>query len=331
MLAHPSEPSFPLIGAGVAVAQGEEAAPTLINRAMELAPGWASPHELAASWLLRRGRSDQALLEVREAAVRDHKAAGAILCRMLGGNAPATIAFRAAPDGREGIPLLENAAKCLAPDPARAEVVDAEILRRDPSALEPQLRRVRRLLVQTDARGAEREARALAARHPESDAVIAAWAETLLAIGQPAGALDTVRDAQERGGDMETLLRIEARAHAALDDADAMREAVERLRILAAGDARHLAEAMRLRATLEAELGNQAQALEVLENAQRLDPRRSTLVRIARLAETLGARERARRAYAELASEEPETAAYRDGLERTSVRARHTLDPPAPE
>lgn len=78
--AHPLDPRASLL-AGYARAQHDNGdALRYLNRTMDLAPSWASPHELAARLLARRGALTQALLEAREAELREAGSARELLC-----------------------------------------------------------------------------------------------------------------------------------------------------------------------------------------------------------------------------------------------------------
>jgi hypothetical protein len=58
------DPAFVVLGAAHAVRVDARSTPRWLNLAMARAPGWAAPHVLASSFLERRGRFDQAAMEL---------------------------------------------------------------------------------------------------------------------------------------------------------------------------------------------------------------------------------------------------------------------------
>ena len=317
MTAHPQDAAFPLIGGAEAVGRDAREALPLLNRAMILAPGWASPHELTARWLSRHHRRDQALLELQQAAIRDTRLAAPLMCQILRASPDATWALRAAPAGTEGVPLLNRAARCMLRHPEVAEAIDQEILRRDEGTIEAQLRAIERLKRAGQMEAALDQAQDAHRAHATDADVTLALAQLLVDAQRPREALDLLRRAGGSLPDRAQMLRVEAGAHAGLGDAEAMRRSIGQLRGLAAARAGPLAAVLLLRARLELQLGNRAQALVALERAERLSPSQATLLQIARLAEQLGATARAQTAYRELLRDAPDNVNYQQAFVRT--------------
>ncbi|NCQ34617.1 tetratricopeptide repeat protein, partial [bacterium] len=153
--------------------------------------------------------------------------------------------------------------------------------------------------------------------HATDADVTLALAQLLVDAQRPREALDLLRRAGGSLPDRAQMLRVEAGAHAGLGDAEAMRRSIGQLRGLAAARAGPLAAVLLLRARLELQLGNRAQALVALERAERLSPSQATLLQIARLAEQLGATARAQTAYRELLRDAPDNVNYQQAFVRT--------------
>jgi len=289
MRAHPSEPALPMLAAVEASRRSDPSILRWINRAMQLAPGWAAPHALTAYWLAQRGRIDQALLEVREAESRAPGSTGALVCLLRRADPRPAAPWRAAPEGPGRSTFLDRAAACPDLDAARAEAIDRALLDEAAPPLQAVLRQARREL---DA-GRPAEARALLdaqrTHHPRSIRVTLLRVRAMTALGDVEGALRALREAQTWSPDRSSLLEEEARIHAAAGDEEGMHDALARLRGASGGRGPALAEAYVLEGDLERGREHPERALRAYEAAHRHDPDALLPLRkVASVAESLG-------------------------------------------
>lgn len=278
---HPARPEIAFLAAEEALAHGDVRAGRWINRAMQLAPGWAGPHVQAMRWLWNTGRTGQALVELRLAAERDVHSVRPHLCDLASYDPDGVV--QATPTGPSGATFLEVASGCFAADSPGGRRIDDALERRFP-------------------------------KHPWSRL---RNAERALAAGDPKRALELSREAFAAAPEQaERALEIEARAHARAGAPEAMRAALERLRGTIGARPDRLAAAMRLEAELEVGLGNLGRALVVHEQSYRITNDTDALWRAAEIAERIGDRRRAARAYDELCELAPErgACARRDAL-----------------
>lgn len=312
---HPSEPSFALLAGAEAGRHDDPSALRWLSRAMALAPRWPGPHLEAARILLGLRRTDQALLELREAAHLSPPSATPLLCWILRRHATAETARRAAPSADGRAYVLDAAARCLPPDaPATAEL-DREIARLEPRNPAPRVREAQRLLRAGRPEDALGVARLAAAAAPAS--VEAHWvlADALVATGKPDQALAMLERA-EGVVDAEGLARARARTHASMGNAEGVRRAIDDLRGLSGGSGPRLAATLDFASRLELQMGNENRAIASLEEAFRFDPQPMFLERVAGLSERMGDRRRAYRAYQRLAALAPDEPRYRAAMAR---------------
>ncbi|MFW6086841.1 MAG: tetratricopeptide repeat protein, partial [Myxococcota bacterium] len=318
---HPSEPIFPLLAAAEGVRNADPSAVEWINRSMELAPGWAGPHVLAARWLWARGAENQAMLEAREAASRSPTAPRSFLCAKLRRHPNATHLWtRATPEGPMRVPFLQVAIRCMPPGSDAAAKLDAMLLEANPGALRPRLRQARRLADAGKADQAVRRLATLAERQPGKSEVWLALARAQVAAGEPRKAVASVERAEQLRGDRVAVLRVRARAQAALEDFEGMRDTLEQLRGLSGASAGRVAKALTFEGDLWQQAGRPAKAVAAYARANRVDPRRDRLERVAQVAEDMGDRMQAFRIYLELCqrfSDVPRFCEARDRLRRT--------------
>lgn len=301
---HPAEPSFALLAGAEAVIHGDRSAGRWLGRSMRLAPTWPEPHRFAAEGLLRIGALDQALLEIREAAVRMPGAGAPLLCRLLRVRPDAALVDRAAPPPPHRAEFLETVASCAPPGPVQA-AIDGLMLEGPHPPLAVRIRQVLRLLAAGNRDGALTELRTLET-HGVSPRNRLALASAFLRAGAPKDALTVLARVPNEGSDRRSLLVLRAKAHASLGHTDAMRATVDELKAEASASPERLAEAFELLGGLEQSLGHSAVALRELDRACRIAPTPSRLLRVARAAERLGDPVRAYRAYADLCARHPE-------------------------
>lgn len=294
---HPAEPVFPLLAGAQAVRSDDERAISWLNRAMVLAPGWASPHVESARFLAQRGRVTQAFLELREADERQPGSGAGLACTLLE-RRPASVTelLRIAGEGNDAAARLEQVARCLPLDHDAAVAIDARLIEHGSSSAH--VREARRRVESGDPQGALAILEPVRSE-PDLDVQLA-HANALLALEDHARALRVLEQAESLTERPDRVLALRARAEAAAGDAEAMRATMERVRSRARGRARPLAAAWITQARLEQHLGNDGAALAAFQRAHSLDPDSQGLAGVAQLAERTGDLGRALRAYGEL-------------------------------
>lgn len=305
---HPTEPVFPLLAGAHALRRNDPKAPKWLSISMIEAPGWGSPHLLAAEWLTRRGRLDQALLEIREAESRTPGAARDLVCEVIRTHGDMAHLERAAPTNGQ-VRFYDRAVSCVGIEEDLRAAIDARILMIEPTYVSAVIRRAKRLNAQGDPDQASTLLDAALSAHPDSHRLWVMLAQAHISAGQPERALVDLDRAVKQGIDGTELLAIRARVFAALGDRESMAATLTRLRGLAKGNGRMLAAARLLEGDLEASVGNVEGALEAYRSADHADPSSSALHNAALLALRSGRRRQAYQAYRELCRRDASSAA----------------------
>jgi hypothetical protein len=315
---HHSEPIFALVGAEVAVREGDANAGRWINRAQGLAPLWSAPHLLAARWLFSLGETDQALIEIREAEALLPGSARTTICDLLRERRDPAIALRAAPEGLAGAMLLDRAAQCL---PLRSQVaveLDEAARKLDPDLIGPAARQARRLIASKQSR----EATALLGSLPTLDVrARRILAEAYLSAGDPEAAAQAIAPELGRREAPSGVLRTAASIYLALGDEEELRAVAARLRGQTRGKVKALAEVELFLGGLYEADARYAHALKAYEDSNRALESREAMVAIARVAEAMGNRERALLTYKRLCRA--------DGNEGAACASAEALQKPA--
>lgn len=304
LVLHPAEPSFALLAGAYAVQRERPDAPRWLSTAMLQAPGWASPHAVASQWLLRQGRLDQALLEIREAERRQPGSAREVLCEVLRERGTLALLERAAPPDA-GAGHYERVVGCPRIDDALVRAIDARILELDPDSPSALVRHARRLRASQEPTAAVALLTDAVDAHPLNAHVWNSLASALLETGRPDEALSALKKAEAHGVSQALLLESRARIEATLKDTTAMRATLMRMRGLSRGDAQLMADARFLEATLEADLGNIDRALRAFEASDQARPNAAALRQAAALALKTNRLERAHQLYRELCRRDP--------------------------
>lgn len=297
---HPSEPAMPLFLAFIelrrAVARGEDlgAVVPFLNRAMRAAPGWPSPHLVAAEWLWRLGATRQAWGELRETGRRHPTMYIDLGCAWLATPAAseAARAFVPVPDAPEGdARMLNRLASCPVVDPAAQEVIDA--------ALAPYRFVEVRVRAAERARAAGRlaEVEQLLANDHDDPAARRVVAHARFDAGDHRAVAGLLAG---RSGLREEDLVLLARAYAALGDEEALSDAYAQLRALADGAPAAVARAYLVQGDVELERGHRPAARRAYELAHRAQPDGIALRRAAETVLADGDRARALVMYREL-------------------------------
>lgn len=315
---HHSEPIFALVGAEVAVREGDANAGRWINRAQGLAPLWSAPHLLAARWLFSLGEEDQALIEIREAEALLPGSARTTICDLLRERRDPAIALRAAPEGPAGAKLLDRAAQCLPLQSLVAIEIDEGARRLDPDLVGPATRQARRLF----ASKRPLEAAALLSSLPTLDVrARTTLAEAYLSAGDLEAAARAIAPELGHREAPSGALRVAASIYLALGDENELRAVAARLRGQTRGKAKALAEVELFLGSLYEADGRHAHALKAYEASNRALESRKAMVAIARVAEAMGNRERALLTYKRLCRA--------DGDEGAACASAEALQKPA--
>jgi len=263
-----------------------------LNRSMQLAPAWSSPHVLAAAVLTEMGARDQALLEIREAEERQLGSSQSVLCQLFEGLSAEDAMRALPPTPQKRIQLSDRLVRCLsASEGAR---LDERIVHELGPTSHASTRIARRL---TDV-GRHAEALAVldAISSPDEGAVVLR-ARVLRAQGRGREALNALPTRPETWDGQ--VLRAELASD--LDDAVALERELSRLRSRAAGSPARLARAWAVAGRIEERRGNLGAAMQAFERAHRLEPESIPYLRaVERLADGAGQAARALAARREL-------------------------------
>ena len=323
---HPSEPTFALLASAEALSRQDPAALRWSARAMQLAPGWSEPHVHAALYLLGADHLDQARLEVHAAAERDPRMGATVLCAILQRRPDQPAALLAAPaEGRAE--FLDRVSTCLGDDSAIAAQLDEVLAQEAPALVGPHVRRANRMIEARRPDDAADEMREAVDHQPSSAWAQATYGRALIAADRADEAVVAMQYAQRQVPDPELVLRALARAHASLQQEDAMRDAIDQLKGLSEGAPDKLAEALALMGALETSMGNLGHALRAHEQAYRFVRDPKYLEQVARAAERLGDQRRAYGAYSELISLDPGNPRHRLNRDRVARGRRGGTEP----
>jgi tetratricopeptide (TPR) repeat protein len=336
---------YPPFLAGVARYNARKESPLpLLGRALELNPAAAPAHFYVGRALLRTGRVDQALLELRLAS-RFDPALAAPAARILVRAIPAF-------DRLRGIAITDADRRTLWPELAGAFAADgndAEAERADLALIAmrpPERRSVARHAMRLLGRKAFDEASALVGRldGPDDGSVRAGLeAEIALAAGLPKRAVAALEKATAAHPGDAGLLGSLARARQAAGDLPGALDAVATLKRLATGDGA-FASALVLEASLKLSAGRVQEALAALRQAHQVSPVDAGILRrIAEIAEAQGDIARALDALERLEDLEPKNPVWRERIEklklslelereqkRRGLSAAQTLEPAGP-
>jgi tetratricopeptide (TPR) repeat protein len=318
---HPSEPSLALLAGRKARLAQSAGAGRWLNLAMDLAPGWASPHLEAALLLFETGRPEQARIELRSAASLDPKGAVSALCPRLKARDDPDELERVAPrEGAQREQFLVAASRCVALHSHVGERADALLLADQEHLPGPQARVALRLASQGKSDDAIRLLNRTVRRTPGSLEVWLALAKVQFDAGDATAAIRSCERGANRVDDAWELIVVRAKAHAALQDDESMRAAIVDLDRLAGDSIPRRAEAAKLLGMLEEKRGHLARAIRAYGRAYRYgsDPR--VLEDVARAAERLGDMGRAFAAWAELCSLRPDDTAACEARRRLLPR-----------
>jgi tetratricopeptide (TPR) repeat protein len=312
---HPAEPNLTLLAASEAAARRDPRTLAWLNRAMQLAPGWARPHQLAFRWLWQRGQGRQALLELKTAAAIDIDVATEDVCRL--GRVDASWALGVAPHSDRRATFFERVSGCLYGAPS-SEAFDDALLREFPGEKNALAHRAMRLIE----RGRADESLALfdelQRTHPDFQVAIIMKFETLLRLSRWKQMLDE-SDIALATLDEEhqvQLLSLKAQALARAGTPDLAYATLSEIRRRASSNPQRLAQSYELEGRIHWERREAGEALAAYRQAFKISSDNAYLRNIATAAESVGDRSQALWAYIHLCQREPrgDGCARRDAL-----------------
>jgi len=302
---HPGEPAFALLAGTYAGMKKRPDATRWLSIAMEEAPGWAAPHVVAARLLYAEGRTDQALIEIREAEERQARGGYPLLCEILTRYPNMDYVERAAPSAELRINFLDGTASCPGLPVELLAQIDAKILTVEPTRTGPVLRQSHRLVTQGRADEATRLLDDAVQARLDDGRLRLALVRAHLSGGDPLQARAALEQARSRGIESRALLQAQARIETALGETDAMRATITRLRGQARGNVTLIAQSFMLQGELEASSGNIDEALAAYAAADEVSRATSALQQAAALALMSDRPTQARRFYQTLCKRAP--------------------------
>lgn len=301
---HPSEPVLTLMAASESLAHKDPKTLVWLNRAMQLAPGWARPHQLAFRWLWQHGEGRQALLELKAAATIDPESVADAACRL--GKVDADWALDVAPNNEHRASYLERLSSCVSQDPQSA-IIDAAVLRELPNSVYPLWHEAGRRFQDGEVDEALHLIDQLHRTHPEFQHAAVIRYDMLLKAGRLREVVSEIDTAMVGLSELKQteLLRIKAMALASAGSMELAREALNELRRRSTTNPERLAQSYVLEGQIYLGLKENGAALAAYREAYRINPDTSTLRTIASIAESLGDRAQALWAYINLCQREP--------------------------
>jgi hypothetical protein len=335
MLRYPAEPFFPLAGAIHAQATGRESVLPWVGRALERYPSFGRAHLVLARSLRARNPA-QARLEYRLAYASDLRVRDSVAREVPRLIDDRDSALEVVPEGVDGGDMLERLAAALGDRlPATAALLDAEALRRDPTAAGPRRRLVAAMLSDVENRhpwcGDRRAcaqpgldaARELVARAPDKCEPRILQAKLRIAVGEGRAALDDLSRATESTTDRGVCLRALVQLALAQGDRRRAEEALDRTLRGGCGSRDECLALYSWAAATEEARGNSVRAISFYKRAAEIAPEADEhLVRVAELADHAGLPSEASDAYGRLASRHPEKPEYRTRADELRAKAQ---------
>jgi hypothetical protein len=282
---HPAEPIFVLVGAELAVREEDEQLVRWINHAQHIAPTWSAPHLLAARWLFSVGRTDQALVELREGESKHPGSMVRSVCALLEHQPDIEIVHRVTPPGIAGGRFLDRVAGCVPWTTPLAAAIDASARERDPTLVGPTLRQAKRFMLD----GQERKAIELLSELPELDpAARHVLADAHLRVGEASAAGEIIAPLVQQRRASPEALRTAVAIQIALGRDEEVRSLASRLRSQTNGKKEPLAEIDLFIGGLYEQAGRYPSALVAYRRANRILESRQGLDALARVSAASG-------------------------------------------
>ncbi|MET0384483.1 MAG: hypothetical protein ABW321_00925 [Polyangiales bacterium] len=301
---HASEPVVMLLAASESAAHDDPKTFGWLNRAMQLAPGWARPHQLAFRWLWQRGQGRQALIELKAAAAIDPNLTASDACRL--GRVDASWALAAAPENAQRRAYFDLASSCIHPT-SESEAFDDALLREYPGHRVALTHEAQRLVQSDQAEASLEVLERLRRLHPDYQPATVMKLETLLALGRTQELIDeTDRTlAQLDPAHQIKVLGIKAFALARAGTPELALDALADIRRRSSADPEQLADSFELEGRLRWERHEVGEALSAFRQAYKINNDTKYLYEIATAAERIGDRAQALWAYINLCQRAP--------------------------
>ncbi|HMI90189.1 MAG TPA: tetratricopeptide repeat protein, partial [Polyangiales bacterium] len=306
MFAYPSEPSFALLAASDALHRKDPTAGRWINRALQLAPGWASAHAMAATWLWNGGHHKQALLELAAAARADLSGIGQardFTCRFAEVWTRGVVSVAAKTN--DPALFLELISKCPGLTSAQRAEVDHGLLHYDPKSGRARLRQAQRARLEGHLEQALALVREVQKDHPALPDAIVLEGQLLLQMNRLAEARTAIARGARIAPADPRVREIELQILTKLGDRRALTRVFSALRGNAE-DAHELAMLYHREAAIDVTLGNPGAALRAYQQAYDIAAEPESLRALASTAQSMGDVNRARRLYAQLCALAPD-------------------------
>lgn len=304
LYAHPAEPVLVLLAATESLTHRDPKTFAWLNRAMQLAPGWALPHQLAFRWLWQRGLGRQALLELKTAASIDSHAAEADACRL--GKVDADWVLAVVPDNHLRRDFFGQVGNCMAVAET-SEAFDRAFLREYPEETSALIRSVHRLLREGEPDAALAIVERLRQRYPARPDILALTIATFYTTRRDQDLFDEVdRDLPrlDLPGQIDALGK-KAMVLGRLDNHEGVQEMLSEIRRRSSTNAGYLASSYELEGNIHFAHGELGKSLVAYREAYRISEDTRYLLNIGGLAERLGDRPQALWAYINLCQREP--------------------------
>lgn len=283
---HPFDPELALWVGHAHSQHGDVKAFGWLTRAMQLAPHWASAHVIASEALMRMGATRQALLEVREAEVRQRNSAIEVACALVS-RAPPEMIIELSPDPD----YVNRLARC-----ADTSEIDAVAISRGVANAGLHIRLARRALRANDLDAASAHVSEVRSQDPTTEAGLLLEVEIRWRREGAGPALSLLEDK-----DSSPALRLRARISASSGDRVAVEQSLAELRSRVAGDHRELSRVWQFAGSVYEECGDLGQALQAYVRSEQLFSRNfKSLEGQARLAAELGQQRRSTVAWSKL-------------------------------
>ncbi|MDH3727737.1 MAG: O-antigen ligase family protein [Myxococcales bacterium] len=282
---HPAEPIFVLVGAELAVRERDDQLVRWINHAQHIAPTWSAPHLLAARWLFSVGRTDQALVELREGESKHPGSMVRSMCALLELQPDIEIVHRVTPPGVAGGRFLDRVAGCLPWTAPLAGAIDASARERDPTLIRPTLRQAKRLMLDEQ----NRKAIELLTGLPELDATARhVLADAYLQESEAVVAEEIIASLIQQRRPSPQALRTAVAIQIALGHDEQVRSLASRLRSQTNGRKEPLAEIDLFIGGLYEQAARYPSALVAYRRANRIIESRKGLEALARVSAVSG-------------------------------------------
>ncbi len=285
---HPVDAHYHLIAFRHLDSEGSNEALPWLNRAVRLAPGWASSRLLQARWFFQRGNALQGATALRTAALLNPSAAGSYACELFQQQPRAAILQVSIPDAREQRhTYLRAVAKCT--DKRNlGRKIDQLLIAQRTNTPAPYRRELKNALSEGRQRQLVRNGLVWLKQFPD-DLTLAYGLSRAAELEGPRAAETVLANVSEASPKTLAFLLLRAKLFGFLKRYDEMQEQLQQIPHVAKGDIDTLASANLRAGDIEAQHGFYFRALQKYQRSHDLDERPVSLYKAARVAKQLGA------------------------------------------